>query len=44
MSRELPIQTKLLKNLTELHLPAMRACSEESARRSPRLLAGKERF
>jgi DNA replication protein DnaC len=34
MSRELPIQTKLLKNLTELHLPAMRACFEESARRA----------
>ena len=34
MSRELPIQTTLLKNLTELHLPAMRACFEESARRA----------
>jgi DNA replication protein DnaC len=34
MSRELPIQTTLLNNLTELHLPAMRACFEESARRA----------
>jgi DNA replication protein DnaC len=34
MSRDLPVRTGLLKNLTELHLPAMRACFEESARRA----------
>ena len=34
MSHELPVRTGLLKNLTELHLPAMRACFEESARRA----------
>ncbi len=29
-----PIRAALVENLTELHLPAMRACFEESARRA----------
>ena len=44
MSRELPIQTKLLKNLTELHLPAMRACFEESARRAEKETLSYEQY
>ncbi|MFP5211501.1 MAG: IS21-like element helper ATPase IstB [Acidobacteriota bacterium] len=31
---ETPIRTALLEHLTELHLPAMRGCFEESARRA----------
>ena len=44
MSRELPIQTTLLKNLTELHLPAMRACFEESARRAEKETLSYEQY
>jgi len=44
MSRELSIQTKLLKNLTELHLPAMRACFEESARRAEKETLSYEQY
>jgi DNA replication protein DnaC len=44
MSRELPIQTKLLQNLTELHLPAMRACFEESARRAEKETLSYEQY
>lgn len=34
MSAGAPIRAALVKNLTELHLPAMRGCFEESARRA----------
>lgn len=34
MSAGAPIRAALVENLTELHLPAMRACFEESARRA----------
>jgi len=44
MSRELPIQTTLLNNLTELHLPAMRACFEESARRAEKETLSYEQY
>ena len=44
MSRDLPIQTTLLKNLTELHLPAMRACFEESARRAEKETLSYEQY
>jgi DNA replication protein DnaC len=44
VSRELPIQTTLLNNLTELHLPAMRACFEESARRAEKETLSYEQY
>jgi DNA replication protein DnaC len=44
MSRELPVQTTLLKNLTELHLPTMRACFEESARRAEKETLSYEQY
>jgi len=44
MSRELPIQTTLLNNLKELHLPAMRACFEESARRAEKETLSYEQY
>lgn len=44
MNRELPIQTTLLNNLTELHLPAMRACFEESARRAEKETLSYEQY
>ena len=34
MSAGMPIRAALLENLNELHLPAMRACFEETARRA----------
>lgn len=34
MSAGAPVRAALVENLTELHLPAMRACFEESARRA----------
>ena len=34
MSAGTPIRAALLENLTELHLPAIRACFEETARRA----------
>lgn len=44
MSRELSIQTTLLNNLTELHLPTMRACFEESARRAEKETLSYEQY
>jgi len=44
MNRELSIQTTLLNNLTELHLPAMRACFEESARRAEKETLSYEQY
>ncbi len=44
MSRDLPVRTGLLKNLTELHLPAMRACFEESARRAEKETLSYEQY
>jgi DNA replication protein DnaC len=34
MSAGAPVRAALLENLTELHLPAMRGCFEETARRA----------
>ena len=44
MSRDLPVRTELLKNLTDLHLPAMRACFEESARRAEKETLSYEQY
>jgi DNA replication protein DnaC len=44
MSRELPVRTELLKKLTDLHLPAMRACFEESARRAEKETLSYEQY
>jgi len=44
MSRETPIRSELLQNLTQLHLPAMRACFEEAARRAEKETLSYEQY
>ena len=44
MSREVPIRSALLENLTQLHLPAMRACVEEAARRAEKETLSYEQY
>lgn len=44
MSRETPIRSGLLQNLTQLHLPAMRACFEEAARRAEKETLSYEQY
>jgi DNA replication protein DnaC len=44
MSREIPIRSELLQNLTQLHLPAMRACFEEAARRAEKETLSYEQY
>jgi DNA replication protein DnaC len=44
MSREVPIRSALLENLTQLHLPAMRACFEEAARRAEKETLSYEQY
>jgi DNA replication protein DnaC len=44
MSREIPIRSELLQNLTQLHLPAMRACFEDAARRAEKETLSYEQY
>lgn len=44
MSRETPIRSALLDNLTQLHLPAMRICFEEAARRAEKETLSYEQY
>lgn len=44
MSGEVPIRSALLDNLTQLHLPAMRICFEEAARRAEKETLSYEQY
>jgi len=44
MSGEVPIRSALLDNLTQLHLPAMRTCFEEAARRAEKETLSYEQY
>ena len=44
MSAGTPVRAALLENLTSLHLPAMRACFEESARRAEKETLSYEQY
>lgn len=44
MSAETPVRAALLENLTNLHLPSMRACFEEAARRAEKETLSYEQY
>ena len=44
MSAETPVRAALLENLTNLHLPSMRACFEDAARRAEKETLSYEQY
>ena len=44
MSAGVPVRAALIENLTALHLPAMRACFEEGARRAEKETLSYEQY
>ena len=44
MSAATPVRAALLENLTNLHLPSMRACFEEAARRAEKETLSYEQY